>query len=146
MKTVLKIFLLFLLCLSLTGCQTTPGKKPEVNTGCQAAECNPELAEQAKQAALSVKGVEDAVVVAVNKNISAAIKVTGFNRLKLQSIEQEVHRKIAGLDQQYEVHVTSDKKLFSQLQAIEKQIKASPDRPAADLLPRLEKINQAMQG
>ncbi|GAB6157247.1 hypothetical protein JCM39194_04470 [Desulfotomaculum varum] len=146
MKNALKIYVLILLCLSLTGCQTIASKKPEVNTGYQTVECNLELAEQAKQAALSVKGVEDAVVVAVNKNISAAIKVSGFNRLKLQSIKQEVHRKIAGLDKQYEVHVTSDKKLFSQLQAIETQIKASPDRPAADLLPRLEKINQDMHG
>ncbi|WP_333870310.1 YhcN/YlaJ family sporulation lipoprotein [Desulforamulus putei] len=146
MKNILKVILMIIFILSMTGCQTQPQKKPEGKQSAKQVEINPELAEKAKQAAMSVKGVEDAVAVVIDKNISTAIKVSGFNRLKLQSIKGEVHKKILLSNDEYEVHVTSDKKLFSQLQQIEKQIKEQKVKSGTELQQKVEKINKDMKG
>ncbi|MFZ5631555.1 MAG: YhcN/YlaJ family sporulation lipoprotein [Bacillota bacterium] len=107
---------------------------------------NPGLADKVKETAKTVKGVEDSTAVVINGEISAAVKVKGFNRLRLKSIREEVHQKITELYKDYEVHVTSDKKLFTLLQQIEKQIKDQKVKSAADIEQRVKKINKDMQG
>jgi len=127
--------------------QTAPQKKPQAQAGGDRKEkqvqTDPALAAEVKETAKFVQGVKDCTAVVVNQNISAAIKVTGFDRFKLKSIKEKVHNKIKTLGQNYEVHVTSDKKLFKELQQIEKQIKEQ--QKVQDLQQKVEKINKDMQ-
>lgn len=140
--------MIIVLILLTVGCQMQPQKKTQ-SEGKQTqkpVEINSELAEKAKQAAMSVKGVEEATAVVIDKNISTAIKVSGFNRLKLQSIKEEVHKKIGSMNEEYGVYVTADKKLFAQLQQIEKQINEQKVKSGSELKQKVDKINKDMKG
>lgn len=140
--------MIIVLILLTVGCQMQPQKKTQ-SEGKQTqklVEINPELAEKSKQAAMSVKGVEEATAVVIDKNISTAIKVSGFKRLKLQSIKEEVHKKISSMNEEYGVYVTADKKLFAQLQQIEKQINEQKVKSGSELKEKVDKINKDMKG
>lgn len=149
MKTFFTAVLLSALIV-FAGCaaQGPAAKKP----GPQAAKskeevrADPGLAEKVRETAKTVKGVEDCTAVVIGGEISAAVKVRGFDRFRLESIREEVHRKIAGANQGFEVHVTSDKKLFSQLQQVERQVKQEKAPPGPEIKKRVEKINRDMQG
>lgn len=145
------VSLLLLLSLLVFGCaqMNAPAQKPEQNQQNQQAEqiiVDTELAEQAKNTAKSVKGVEDATSVVIDRKILTAIKVSGFDRLKLKSIKEEVHAKIKKLNKDYTVLVTSDKKLFKQLQEIEKQLNTTPKESLTEIKKRVDKINKDMHG
>lgn len=145
------VSLLLLLSLLVFGCaqMNAPAKKPEQNQQNQQAEqiiVDTELAEQAKNTAKSVEGVEDATSVVIDRKISTAIKVSGFDRLKLKSIKEEAHAKIKKLNKDYTVLVTSDKKLFKQLQEIEKQLNTTPKEPLTEIKKMVDKINKDMHG
>lgn len=128
--------------------QSPAQKKPEQHSRQQVKQVQIDsgLAEAAKKTAKTVKGVEDSAAVVVNQEISTAIKVTGFDRLRLQSIKEEVHKKIESTNKDYEVYVTSDKKLFNELQKIEKQINANPEQVLPAIQKKVNKINKDMQG
>ena len=149
MRAFLTVFLLSALILS-AGCaaQDSPSRKPqpEAAQGMTEVRISPELAEKVKETAKTVKGVEDSTAVAINDEISVGIKVKGFNRFRLKPIGEEANQKIKELNKGYKIRVTSDKKLFAQLQQIERQIKDQKAQSQAELQKRLKKINKDMQG
>lgn len=105
-----------------------------------------ELAEKVRQKALTVRGVRDSVAVVINDEISIAIKVNGFDRLRLDPIRGEVHKNTKEIGKDYKVHVTSDKKLFSELQKVEGQIKGDDSQSPTDIQKKLKEINKKMNG
>lgn len=149
MKAFIIAVVLSLLLLS-AGCaaQDSPSRKPqpEAAQGPTEVRISPELAEKVRETAKRVKGVEDSTAVAMNDEISVGIKVKGFDRFRLKPIREEVHQKIKELNKGYTINVTSDKKLFVQLQQIERQIKDQKAQSPAELQKRLKKINKDMQG
>jgi hypothetical protein len=155
MKTGSKV-IIFSLLISLlvtavaAGCANPgkPQKKPQQQAGQeeQLIQINPGLAEKVKEKAKTVPGVDESVAVVIDKDISAAVKVSGFDRLRLKSIREEVHGKIMELAPGYEVHVTSDKKLFSELQKIETQINRKHYVSPSGIKSRVDKINNDMKG
>ena len=58
-------------------------------------------------------------------DIAAAIKVSGFNRLRLESIRNQARERIKQAHPGFHVYLTSDKKLFAQLQQLEQDIRES---------------------
>ncbi|MEG6523790.1 YhcN/YlaJ family sporulation lipoprotein [Desulfotomaculum sp. 1211_IL3151] len=147
MKKVFTFVLLGMMILSL-GCQMQSTKKPEQKSAKKekSVQIEPELAEKAKKAALTVKGVEASTAVVIDKNISTGIKVSGFDRLRLDSIKKEVHSKMSEINDEYQIHVTSDKKLFKELQEIEKKITEKNLRTTTELHKKVEGINKDMNG
>jgi hypothetical protein len=106
----------------------TPQRKPQPQTGQVKgqAHINTELAEQVKEVAKAVQGVEESTALVMNNQIAVAVKVTGFDRLRLKSIRRDLHSQIKGIAPEYDVHVTTDKKLFAELQKLAGQIKNAP--------------------
>ncbi|GAB6181439.1 hypothetical protein JCM14036_27580 [Desulfotomaculum defluvii] len=147
MRKIFTFILLGMFIFSL-GCQMQATKKPEPQQSKKEnpVQIEPELAEKVKETALTVKGVESSTAVVIDKNISTGIKVSGFERLRLDSIKKEVHDKVSKLQDEYEVHVTSDKKLFKELQDIEKSIKKNNLRSTTKLNKKVEGINEDMKG
>lgn len=148
MKFLSKLILIMML-VCCTGCGlNTPAQKPQDQSQekqtKQEIKFDPQLAGNIKKEAKAVNGVQDSTVVVMNEEISAAIKVTGFDRLKLKSIKEKVHQKIKEANKGYTVRITSDKKLFSQLQKIEKQVQASPQKTPSEVQQQLQKINLDM--
>lgn len=148
--------LVFSVILLGTGCNVLnlPAQKPpsqgqqsqQTELAAKQVKVDPEIAAQAKEAALAVDGVEEATTVAMDGTISTAIKVTGFDRFKLKSIRQAVHKNIRALGNEHNVMVTTDKKLFKQLQEIENQVKGAPQEELPKLKKNFEKINKNMHG
>lgn len=123
-----------------------PQPEQQINQDEKHIQVNPELAEKAKKTAETVKGVKGSTAVAVDKDISVAVKVSGFDRLRLKTIKEEVHNKTKELNKDYNVHVTSDKKLFMQLQQIENQVNGPQEKSLTDIQKKLNKINKDIQG
>ncbi|OPX85478.1 MAG: Sporulation lipoprotein YhcN/YlaJ (Spore_YhcN_YlaJ) [Pelotomaculum sp. PtaB.Bin104] len=123
-------------------------KKPQpdqmVNQDEKQIQINLELAENAKKTAEAVKGVKESTAVVINNDISTAIKVSGFDRLRLKPIKEEVHNNIKELNKDYNVHVTSDKKLYMQLKQIEKQSSELQGESLTDILKKFNQINKNM--
>lgn len=151
MRIILKVIVLSLILVVTAGCGTLnsslrkPQPEQQINQDEKQIQINPELAEKAKKISETVKGVKGSTAVAVNKDISVAIKVSGFDRLLLKTIKEEVHDKIKELNKDYNVHVTSDKKLFMQLQQIEKQINGEQEKSLTDIQKKVNRINKDMQ-
>lgn len=149
MKIIIKVIILSLL-ISTVGCtvQNSPLKKPlpeqYINQDESLIQINSTLAENAKKTAEAVSGVKESTAVVINKDISTAIKVSGFDRLRLKPIKEEVHNKIKASNKDYNVHVTSDKKLFSQLQQIEGQLKELRGQSLIDIQEKVDQINKNM--
>ncbi|MBM7855297.1 ABC-type phosphate transport system auxiliary subunit [Desulfohalotomaculum tongense] len=145
LKTLVLLILLFI----TAGCAVghAPAEKPQQQAvPVKEIKVDPGLAEQVKKTVRTVDGVADSTAVVVNKNISAAIKVSGFDRLRLQKIKQQVHDKIKKINKGYTVRVTADKKLFFQLQQIEKQIKSGKQLSLPKIDQKVNKINEDMKG
>ncbi len=115
---LLAVFLIFVLA---AGCGT-PQKKRQIQQDTRnesQIQVNTELAGRAREAAGTVRGVKESAAVVIDRDIAIAVKVERFDRLRLKRIRQDVHDRIKELDQAYNVHVTTDKKLFKQLQVME---------------------------
>jgi cell division protein FtsX len=132
--------------LLLAGCnvQYPANKQLQQQVSQEEIVINCEIAERAKQEARAVKGVKEVTAVAINSEISVAIKVSGFERLRLKPIREQVHDKIKGINGDYNVYVTSDKKLFTRLQQIEQQTKQAPEESLTDIGSEFKNINKDM--
>jgi len=151
-KAVLKVVVLSLVLLAAAGCGTLGSalKKPQPDQQLSRDEKQIQvdlgLAERAKSAAATVKGVRESAAVALGGDISVAIKVSGFDRLRLKRIKAEVHDRVKELNKDCNVHVTTDKKIFKQLRQVEEQIKEPREKSLTDIQKKVEKINKDIQG
>lgn len=120
------------------GQETTQNEKDiSVDTG---------LAQRASETAGSIEGVKECTAVAINRDLTVAVKVSGFNRLRLKSIKNEVHDRVKELNGDYNVHITSDKKHCVQLKQIASQLSASQDVALTDILHKVNKIIGEIDG
>lgn len=139
-------------CSALTGPEKKPRAEKTKSGSAEKVQVDHETAEQIKQIAQKVKGVDEVTAVVVNKDVSVALKVSGFDRLRLKQIKKEVQDKImTTVGKDNEIHVTTDKKLFSEIQKLEQQIKTSDgdkafDKKLTDIKNKVSKINEDMQG
>lgn len=146
------IILSIVMVCALPACSANaPAKKPQQTQqggqGREQVRFDPELAEKVKETVKTVGGVEDATAVVINKEISTAIKVTGFERLRLKKIKEEAYKQIKDANQGYTVRLTSDKKLFSLIQKAEGQAGKNPrGDKAREIKQQVDKINQDMRG
>lgn len=154
-KELIKVIILSLTIsliplLGTMGCsmQGAPAKKnqQQSSNSQEQVQTDPGLAEQAKSTAKAVQGVDESTAVVINQELSVAVKVSGFDRLRLKSIRQEVHSNMKKLAPDHKVYVTSDKKLFWELEQVEKQIGQPGGQSLTDLQTRVKKINKGMQG
>ncbi|TYO97298.1 YhcN/YlaJ family sporulation lipoprotein [Desulfallas thermosapovorans] len=127
--TLFSMIWIIAICL-VTGCVTveTPQRKPQPQTGQVEGQAyiNNELKEQVEKTAGTVQGVKESTALVMNDQIAVAVKVTGFDRLHLKGIRQDLHSRVKGIAPEYDVHVTTDKKLFAQLQKLAGEIKNTP--------------------
>lgn len=135
-----------LIIMMLVGCATAKKPQPKQEVANKDITVDTGLAQQVKRMALTVPGVQNATAVVINKEMSVAVKVSGFDRLRLKSIREETHHKITKQHQEYTVHVTTDKKLFRELENLEQQINSDKTLSPPLLQDKVKKINQDMHG
>lgn len=147
MKYLFGLTLILMLCTAGCTLQNSPVQKPQTRQQQSLNKAVPaevELAGRAGDKARTVDAVKDSTAVVLGKEISVAVRVTGFDRLKLKTIRRNVHEKISQMAPGYQVHVTTDKKIFSELEKLQSRIQRgeAPDRLKAEL----DKINKNMRG
>lgn len=123
MKRILSLILILAIMLVAAGCgQTSPPIKPRPEHRPKADQqitTDPQRAEEVKATARQAKEVEDSTAVVVDQDIAVAVKVSGFNRLRLKSIREQARQRVKSTNPGFHVYLTSDKKLFQQLQRLE---------------------------
>jgi len=102
-------------------------------------------AERAEAIAEGVRGVDQAVSVVVDRQISIAAKVSGFQRFRLKGIRQDVHHRLKAAFPNHEIHVTTDKKLFWELEKLKAKVNRG-EMGFRQAKQRVEKINEDMKG
>jgi hypothetical protein len=105
------------------------------------------LAAQVKETVERHRAVDQAVAVVLKEDISVAIKVSGFDRLRLKQIKQETSdliRKTA--PQEYTVHITTDKCIFRDLSKVLSDIEANGGVATPKTQDQLAKLNKDMHG
>ncbi|WP_031513951.1 YhcN/YlaJ family sporulation lipoprotein [Desulfofalx alkaliphila] len=145
MKLLFKILILMLTFFLLAACSMQGSQKKPLPEDLEVTFEN-EVSQGAMQLAMSVAGVKEATSVAINREVGTAVKVTGFDRWRLKSIREETYKKIKDAYPDYEVHVTSDKKLFWQLQQIRNEIDEGKVKSPVEVKDRFDKINENMGG
>lgn len=102
------------------------------------------LAKTLKEVAAGIEGVEESTAVVVNKEAAVGIKITGFDRLHIKRIKNNVDRAVKNTAKGYSVRVTPDKKLFAQLKILEKAEKPVAEEAEKELFQRWGKIKKDM--
>lgn len=140
MKNLLVLVLLLALGCSQTGSQ----QEPEIG---ETVESDIMLASQVRQHTAEVRGVEESAAVVIGNDVSVGIRVTGFNRFRLQSIRQEVHAAAREVvPDEHQVHVTSDKRLYANLARMEQTLSQSEGMASPQTQRDFRQINRDMQG
>lgn len=142
------VIIFLILLLGVTGCGSQSSKKPPQQQGVHGPiQANLGLAEELQQAVNAHRAVDASTAVVIDNDVSIALRVTGFDRLRLQTIRQAVHNQAMDLvSEEYRIHVTSDKRLFADLEKIDEQIKQAGGTASMDIQNELKLLNKDMQG
>lgn len=152
MKNAFTFLTLVCLAWTLCSCQAAGGKANQqaktqsVRQTYGDISYKSHLSEQSAELAKSIKGVDDAVAVVIDKDFSIALKVTGFDRFRLNRIKSEVTKKIkSSTSGDRIVHVTTDKKLFMNLQSLRSKL-SEGNESSQKIQKEFKKINDDMHG
>ena len=144
----INLYTLVVFTLLITACSQNPIPKSQSIPKAQAPiKANLELAEKIQAALQSNQAVDQSTAVVLNKDISVAIKISGFNRLRLKQIRNEVHNKINQLtSEDYFIHVTTDKRIFRDLRKIANQLQKTNGTASPEIQEQVEILNKDMAG
>lgn len=139
----------FLSVLLLGGCnqqaQETPNPEGPLPMARHQA-TDPQRMKAAKKLAQQDGRVEEATTVIIEDDLSVGLKVENFNRLFLRDIRKDVFHQLKRTYPQYQVHVTTDNKLFDSLQKMESELQQNPPLSLESAREKLRKINEDMKG
>lgn len=144
MRRIVSLMVLISITLLAAGCEQNsppikprPEHKPRAN---QQISIDPQRAAEVKATAANAKEIEDCPAVVVDKDIAVAIKVSGFDRLRIKSIRDQARQRVKAKNQGFHVYLSSDKKLFKQLQQLEKEAQKSETLSPTDFRAKVSKV------
>ncbi|MFD1425321.1 hypothetical protein JOD24_000033 [Kroppenstedtia sanguinis] len=147
MKKVYTIFFLFAWILSGCNQQAQETPKPEKPLPlAQHQATDPQRMDAAKKIARQDGRVKEATAVIIKKDLSVGLKVENFNRFFLKDIRKTVFHRLRKTYPQYQIHVTTDHKLFDSLQKMETELREQPPLNPTSAQKKLRKINTDMKG
>lgn len=152
MKRILCLCCAVILILSGCSAASNDGQKPPqptVHTKSQATGVSLDTARLAKTTAEQDKRVDAATAVAIERDLSVALKVSNFNRLQLKNIRQTVHQNLRDQFPAYTVYVTTDSKVFSDLEKLQQDMRQNrPPKPPQEqkYKKKLQQLIQDMKG
>jgi hypothetical protein len=102
------------------------------------------VANHAKEKIIAKEDITDVKAVNTDKELMAAIKVENFDRFRLKSIEKSVKSDLEKKYPDYKVFVSTDKKIFWELEKIEQRLKKN-DMNKKNLKNDLNKLKSLMK-
>ncbi|MDQ0205852.1 hypothetical protein [Alkalicoccobacillus murimartini] len=130
--------------LILTGCGGAKEVKPLSVGEVEAVQSQAE-ADQAKQIVMEMEEVIDVKGVQFAHLLFLAPEVKQFDRMKLKHVRQEAFKKVKDEFPESKVHVSTDKKIYMELEKLEKQL-YDGDIKAEELKKKLMKLEEDMKG
>lgn len=145
-----KITLLLLVCAFAlaSGCGNAGGLQQEKAEPLQVGEDAPvdqTRADQAKRIVLSMEEVVETKGASFEEDIYIAVTVNQFDRLRLNHIRKTAFDKIKKRYPDAKVHVSTDKKIFMNLEELEQKLQRN-EIDEKELDKRLKKIDKDMKG
>lgn len=142
----------FALALLITGCSSQSNSKAGIQSKEQEPLCAPapvrymQWEEQAKSIAGQIKGVDSVVAVQIDNELDVAVKVTNWNRFRLESIQKEVAKELKAAFPDTDIHVTSDKKLNRELREFGDKPWPTDVKEACKQKKKFQKLEKKMKG
>ena len=102
------------------------------------------VANHAKEKIITKEEVSDVKAVNTDNELLVAIKVENFNRFRLKNIEKSVKSDLKKIYPDHKVFVSSDKKMFWELEKIEQRLKKN-DTNKKNLKKDLNKLKNLMK-
>jgi hypothetical protein len=149
LRTILLAMSLF---VWVTGCTQQSNPETKARTAAEDPLCHPtpvrhfDWEQQAKSIAEQVKGIDQAVAVQIDDELDVAIKVSNFNRLRLESLRKEVSQQLKTAFPKANIHVTSDKKLWMDLQKLSETPWSPNPKKACKQKKQLKQMEKRMKG
>ncbi len=144
MARIVSILTVICIILMLAGCGQTsvpikprPEHRPQAN---QQISIDPQRAAKVKATAAKAEEIEDCTAAVVDQDIAVAIKVSGFNRLRIKSIRDQARQRVKSANPGFHVYLSSDKKLFQQLRQLEKEARKATYSSPADFKAKVNKV------
>lgn len=140
------------LSLFVTGCTQQANPQTKAKTTAEDPMCKPtpvrhfDAEQKAKAITEQIAGVDQAVAVQIDDELDVAIKVTNFNRLRLEALRKEVAKKLKEEFPQAKIHVTSDKKLINELQELSDTPWSTKQEEACKQKKKIKQIEKRMKG
>ena len=127
--TKLKILLLLLIIIGIgSGCNENQNQMGYNNKDLSISQVHTSkpfdqsIANQAKEKMITKDEITDVMAVNTDKELLVAIKVENFNRFRLKTIEKTVKSDLEKIYPNHKVVVSSDKKMFWELEKIEQRL------------------------
>ncbi|WP_062046695.1 YhcN/YlaJ family sporulation lipoprotein [Bacillus sp. JCM 19034] len=139
-----KIFIIIIIMIGLVGCQMNAQHDVKV-LQLDDAIVEQTQANKAKEIVLSMEEVTEVRGVSYDNSIYIATHVKPFDRFFLNEIRKKAHDNVKKRYPEATVHVTTDEKIFIELEKIEQQLKKqaiSEER----LSKRLKELDEMMKG
>lgn len=153
MRIILLVISLFLV---ISGCNQQSNQQSTQQTKTKSAAEDPsckqvpnrqvDQEQRARAIAQLVNNVDQAVAVKIDDELDVAIEVTNFNRLRLDAIEKEVSQTLKAEFPKAKIHVSSDKKIFMELQKLSGTPATSEQKGACKQKKKLKEIEKQMKG
>jgi PBP1b-binding outer membrane lipoprotein LpoB len=103
--------------------------------------------QRAEFMAQSVTGVDKATAVMIDQELNVALQVTNFDRLRLNSLRKEVSKQLKEKYPKANIHVTTDSKLYRDLQELSDKPWPSGDKnKGCQQKNKLKQVEEDMKG
>jgi|SRR5690606_37087746 len=102
------------------------------------------VSNHAKEKIMTKEEISDVKAVNTDKELLVAVKVENFNRFRLKNIEKSVKSELEEMYPDYKVIVSSDKKMFWELEKIEQKLQQN-DTNKKNLKKDLNKLKSLMK-
>jgi hypothetical protein len=122
------IVILVIFGAAISGCMDgNDEKQSQTSPNIQQTGMKTEVADQspagkAKKQLKQMEDIENAKAVNTEKSLIIAVKVTGFDRFRLQELHKKIESDMNKMFPGTRITITSDKKVYMKLEDLEKQI------------------------
>ena len=90
--------------------------------------------------------MDQAVAVWIDDELDVALQVSNFNRLRLKQIRKEVFDRLRNAYPNPHIHVTTDRKLYGELEKLGRKEWVRQKKDACQAKNRLKQIEELMKG
>ncbi|WP_059103651.1 YhcN/YlaJ family sporulation lipoprotein [Shouchella shacheensis] len=140
-----KLVVFFLLLAVLTGCQGQEDARATAFKLDNDSTMNQAASDKAKDELLKMEEVTSVRGVEHNGNLYMDVHVKQKDRFHLQDIRQRGHDRLKTLYPDANIHVSTDKKVYKELEDIEEKLKAN-QLDSQGLKKEIDKIEDDMKG